>query len=103
MLLGGLEFVILGFLFGAAVIGLVIISIVAVMEIIYDYWNDLDNEVVIIAPEASSELEKIAKNKGSKKHKRFVYNPKTNESVLVESNSISDELKDEDVVTIKIR
>jgi len=102
MLLGGLEFVLLGFLFGAAAVALAIISIVAVMEIISDYWDDLDDEVLIIAPEASSELEKIAKQKGSKKHKRFAYNPSTKEALLVESNSISDQLEDEDVVYVTI-
>jgi hypothetical protein len=102
MLLGGLEFVLLGFLFGAAAVALAIISIVAVMEIISDYWDDLDDEVIIIAPEASSELEKIARQKGSKKHKRFVYNPSTKEALLVESNSISDQLEDEDVVYVTI-
>jgi hypothetical protein len=102
MLLGGLEFVLIGFLFGAA-IALVIITIATVMEIIFEYWNDIDDEVVMVAPEASPELEKIAKEKGSKKHKRFVYNPATKESLFIESDSIADELKDEDVVTIKIR
>jgi hypothetical protein len=72
------------------------------MEIISDYWDDLDDEVLIIAPEASSELEKIAKQKGSKKHKRFVYNKSTKEALLVESNSISNELEDEDVVYVTI-
>ncbi|BAG03367.1 MULTISPECIES: hypothetical protein [Microcystis] len=102
MLLGGLEFVLLGFLFGAAAVALAIISIATVMEIISDYWDDLDDEVLIIAPEASSELEKIAKQKGSKKHKRFVYNTSTKEALLVESNSISNELEDEDVVYVTI-
>ena len=49
-----------------------------------------------------SELEKIAKQKGSKKHKRFVYNTSTKEALLVESNSISNELEDEDVVYVTI-
>jgi hypothetical protein len=102
MLLGGLEFVLLGFLFGAAAVALAIISIATVMEIISDYWDDLDDEVLIIAPEASSELEKIAKQKGSKKQKRFVYNKSTKEALLVESNSISNELEDEDVVYVTI-
>jgi len=65
MLFGGLEFVLLGLLFGAA-IALAIITVVAIMEIVFEYWNDLDDEVVIVPPEASLELERIAKEKGSK-------------------------------------
>lgn len=99
---GGFEFVILGFLFGAAAVALAIITIVAISELISEYWNDLD-EALIVAPEASKELEKIARQKGSKKHKRFAYNKDTKEAVLVESNRIDDELKDEDVVTVDIR
>ncbi|MTJ21145.1 hypothetical protein FJR06_07305 [Dolichospermum sp. UHCC 0352] len=103
MLFGGLEFVLLGLLFGAA-IALAIITIVAVMEIVFEYWNDLDDEVVIVPPEASLELERIAKEKGSKKHKRFVYNPATKEALFIESDSIADELRDEDdVVFVSIR
>ncbi|MEI6443141.1 MAG: hypothetical protein WCO29_08440 [Nostocales cyanobacterium ELA583] len=103
MLFGGLEFVLLGLLFGAG-IALAIITIVAVMEIVFEYWNDLDDEVVIVPPEASLELERIAKEKGSKKHKRFVYNPATKEALFIESDSIADELRDEDdVVFVSIR
>lgn len=103
MLLGGLEFVLLGFLFGAAAIALAIISVAAVMECIFEYWDEVDDEVLIVAPEASAELQKIAREKTSKPHKRFVYNPKTKDAVLVESNSISNELEDEDVVTVSVR
>ncbi|MEL6442139.1 MAG: hypothetical protein AAFQ80_23205 [Cyanobacteria bacterium J06621_8] len=102
MLLGGMEFVLLGFLFGAAAIALAIISVVAVMECIFDYWDEIDDEVLIVAPEASSELAKIAREKGSKQHKRFAYNPATKDAVLLESDSISDELRGEDVVTVAI-
>ncbi|MBE9263642.1 hypothetical protein IQ224_16230 [Microcystis sp. LEGE 00066] len=102
MLLGGLEIVLLALLLGGAAIALAMISIAAVMEVIYKYWDDLDDEVLIIDPKASSELAKIAKQKGSKKHKRFVYNPVTREALLVESNSISNQLEDEDVVYITI-
>ena len=105
MLLGGLEFVLLGALLGAAIgaaIAVVIITVVAVMETVFEYWNDLDDEVVIVAAEATPELERIAKQKGSKKHKRFVYNPATKESLLIESDSIEDELRDEDVVYVSI-
>ena len=103
MLFGGLEFVLLGLLFGAA-IALAIITVVAIMEIVFEYWNDLDDEVVIVPPEASLELERIAKEKGSKKHKRFVYNPATKEALFIESDSIADELRDEDdVVFVSIR
>lgn len=102
MLLGGLEIVLLALLLGGAAIALAMISIAAVMEVIYKYWDDLDHEALIIAPEAASELQKIANQKGSKKHKRFVYNPVTREALLVESNSISNQLEDEDVVYITI-
>lgn len=102
MLFGGLEFVLLGFLFGAAAIALAIISVVAVMECISEYWDEIEDEVLIVAPEASAELQKIAREKASKSHKRFVYNPATKDAVLIESNSISDEIRYEDVVTVSV-
>lgn len=47
-----------------------------------------DDEVIIVPPEASPELEKIAKYKGGKKQKRLVYNTATKEVLLVEIDSI---------------
>jgi len=102
MLFGGLEFVLLGFLFGAAAIALAVISVAAVMECVFDYWDEVDDEVLIVAPEASAELEKIAREKGSKTYKRFVYNKATKDAVFVESDSISSELEDEEVVTVAV-
>ena len=102
MLFGGLEFVLLGLLFGAAAIALAIITVAAIMECVFEYWDDIDDEVLIVAPEASAELQKIAREKCSKPHKRFVYNKATKESLLVESNSISDELRYEDVGTVAV-
>ncbi|HLO87120.1 MAG TPA: hypothetical protein VK203_19240 [Nostocaceae cyanobacterium] len=103
MLLGGFEFVLLGLLLGAAAVFLAIISVAAIMECVFEYWDEIEDDVLIVAPEASAELQKIAREKASKPYKRFVYNPATKDAVLVESNSISDELRYEDVVTVSVR
>lgn len=103
MLLGGLEFVLLGLLLaGAAAVVLAIISIVAVMEIVSEYWNELDDGA-IIDPKLSRELEEIVKKKGNMEHKRVVWNKKTKEALIVQSNSISPELEDEEFLTISTR
>lgn len=104
MLLGGLELFLIPLIIGAAAaaVALAIISIAAIMECVFKYWDEIDDEVMIVSPAVSSELEKIAEQKGSKQHKRFAYNKATKNAVLVESDSISDELSSNDVVTVSV-
>ena len=78
---------ILGGLIGAA-IALAVISISAVIECARELWGSRTN-VVVGDPSISSELESVAAQKGTKRHKRFVYHKSTGRSELVESDLIS--------------
>jgi len=86
--------ILIGLLIGAfvgAVIVLAVITASAVIDCARDWWGS-GTDVIVVDPSTSSELERIAAENGSKRHKRFVYNKSTGENKLVESDSISGEL-----------
>lgn len=77
-------------LIGAAII-LTIITSSVVIECAKEWWGARTN-IVVVDPSTSAELERIAARKGSRRHKRFIYNKSIGESKMVESNSISGEV-----------
>jgi hypothetical protein len=98
----------LGVLLGAtaaavaiAVIALICITVVAVIQSVIQYFEDAD-ELLILDPSTSNELEKVAKEYTSKKHVKYIYNRVSNIAVLVESDSIDYDLEDKDAVTINL-
>ena len=105
MLFGGLELLLIPILLGlGAAIILVAITVSAVIETILDYWNEVPNGTQIINPELTEELQKaVKKHTKGKKNARIIYNDKKKDGFLVASDSISDELDDEDVIEIENR
>jgi hypothetical protein len=75
----------------AAVICLAVLTVSAVVEQARAWWG-ARTRLVVIDPAASPELARIAAERGSRPHKRFVYNRDRSETRLVESESISGEI-----------
>lgn len=85
-----------------AVLFIALLTITAIIETALEYLTEAD-EIVIVDPKTSKELERIAAKKGSKPHKRFAYDRKNKKGILLESNRMADELKDEEYVTVDVR
>ena len=81
---------------------LAMLSVAAIVDVVQEHMSSADS-IDIVDPQVSAELERIATQRGSKKHKRFAYDRVSKKAVLVESNRIADELKDADVVTIDMK
>jgi hypothetical protein len=75
----------------AAVIHLVCLTAEAVIEQAREWWGSRTT-VIVVDPSTSRELERIAAERGSRRHKRFVYNKSRSECRLVESDTISAEV-----------
>ena len=80
---------------------LVILTVTAIIEVAVEYIQDAET-IVIVDPATSHELERIAAQKSSKPHKRFAFDRQSGKAVLVASNKIADELKDEDVIEVDV-
>ena len=74
----------------AAIIAMVVLSANTVIEQARQWWGSRTS-VFVLDPSVTAELAKIAANKGTKRHRRFVYHKQKNEIRLVESDSISNE------------
>lgn len=100
MLLGGFELVILSILF---VFALVVITIQAIAELVIDNFSNSSN-VVMIDPNCSKEFQRMVKqrSKTSKPIKRIIHNIDTQETMVLESDSISEDLEDEDIIELSI-
>lgn len=85
-----------------AVLYIALLTVAAIIGSALEYLDEAD-DILIVDPKASKELERIAAKKGSKPHKRFAYDRKSKKAVLVESNRIADELKNEEFVTVDVR
>lgn len=75
---------------GGVVLAIVVLSLQEIKNRARSWWGCCT--IVIVDPATDAELQRIAESKGSKRHKRFVYNKTTGARKLVESNSIAPEL-----------
>lgn len=95
---------VLDWLLGLLLIGvmaLAMLTIAAIIEVALEYFET--DEVLVIDTKTTAELERVAKMHGSKPHKRFVFDKRSKQAVLVESNHISEEMKNEELITVDIR
>jgi hypothetical protein len=81
---------------------LAVLTLAAILEVAVDYFPTA-NQIMIVDPSVSHELERIAAERTTRPHKRFAYDGATKKAVLVESNYIADELKNEDLITVSVR
>jgi hypothetical protein len=86
----------------ASLLFLALLTLAAILEVAVDYFPTA-NQIMIVDPSVSQELERIAAERTTRPHKRFAYDRATRKAVLVESNHIADELKNEDLITVSVR
>lgn len=84
-----------------AILALAALSIAAVVEVALEYFET--DQVLVIDPKTTDELERVARKHGNQAHKRFVYDRETKQAVLVQSNRIAKEMRDDDVITVDVR
>ena len=86
-----------------AVAALATLTIAAIIDVALEYFNEA-NQVLIVDPKVSEELERIANEKSTgKEYVRYVYDRKSKKAVLVESNNLADELNNAETITVDIR
>lgn len=88
-------------LFVVAIMALAALSIAAIVEVALEYFET--DQVLVVDPKTTDELERVAKKHGSRAHKRFVYDRGSKKAVLVESDRIAKEMRDDEVITVDIR
>jgi hypothetical protein len=85
----------------AAVIYLACLTVDAIADQVREWWGSRKT-VTVLDPSTSAELARIARENGSKRHKRFVYNRERNEARLVESDSISSDFANRSEVELYV-